>query len=169
MNLEILKFKYEQARERDAFEISLGDTLDVKGSILLAAVAIMASLSVYILGMGGIPPCLREAQIAAIAAMSIGAALTIGQLWPRNYSLDEMPEVYSNWMDSEVEQDAGDLNSAIGKTIQLAIDLANEGISANHKINKLKSALLHAAFYFVAASMALNLGCLLFAVSAMSR
>ena len=172
MNMDILRFRYEHARDRDSFELSLGDALDVKGSILLAAIAIMATLSGYILGIGRVPELLRLAQVLSVAILSIGGILTIGELWPRDYLLYDTPEAYSKWMsdiESRQNQPAGGGNVALIEILQGAVEIANEGITENHRINKRKSALLNAAFYSVVASLIINLGSLLFVVTVLRQ
>jgi hypothetical protein len=160
MDRDVMDFMHGLARQRDAFEVSLGDTLDVKGSILLAAIPIVAALTGYILTVRNIPLCLYVAQVSCSVFLALAGVLVIAELWPRDYYLDAMPESFAAWIRDTVSESSDDAQTAIVKILEGDIENCCEGIAINHKINVTKSRLLNWAFFSLVAAVAVSLGSL---------
>lgn len=150
----------EAAFERDRLEFSLGDTLDVKSGILLAAITVLGTLTGGLLAISDLAKPLQTAQMISLGLLAIGACFTVWSIWPRSYLMPDMPEVYAGWMRELKEYYKDDAERAesefeIGLTAK-----ANERVERNHGINAMKSRWLFRAFVPTLIALLIDLGTL---------
>lgn len=160
MNQEILGPFSDDVRSRDAYELSLGDVLDVKVSILLAAITFLAGLSGGILLSVGLPLILKAGQIISLATISGAGILALLELRPRTYKLPDLPSAWARWIKS-LEMHYAGKEEQISLTYRAYVEgftaRAEERIEQNHAINLTKSRLMAGCFCLIAASLVINL------------
>jgi hypothetical protein len=160
MNQETLRGFSDDVRSRDACELSLGDVLDVKVSILLVAITFLAGLSGGILISVKLPLVLKVGQIISLAALSVAGTLALFELRPRNYDFPDLPKFWDAWIKSLEKHYAGKEGKAdlIYRTyVGGFIKRAEERIEKNHAINLTKSRLMTYCFWATGLSLAINL------------
>ncbi len=163
---QVLLF-HERAYERllaeigskDDLAVRLGDTLDVKASILLVVITFLATQTAYFLDKHatGTPHYLLEGAGIILALATIAAFV---ELWPRTYM---MPVPESSGVDRAAElrdfysQHADvDVSTMLGEFTKDQIGWARTRIATNQGINRQKSTYLSLSFYFIAVGMVLN-------------
>src|ERR1700739_2676174 len=100
------QFLGEKTQERDQFELDLGDTFDVKASIVLLILTFLGTISATILTADKVPLVPKLAQIPVIAVTVISGIFCVACLWPKDYLFDDLPDSYMNWLDDLGESDA---------------------------------------------------------------
>jgi hypothetical protein len=147
-------FLGEKTKERDRFELELGDTFDVKASIVLLILTFLGTISATMLTADKVSAVPKLAQIPVIAATVISGILCVACLWPKDYLFDDLPETYTNWLvdlgDSESERLEG--------VVRLSLELANTRIIHNHALNKTKASSLNGAFWTMSVALFVELG-----------
>jgi hypothetical protein len=151
-----IEFLGERTRERDRFELDLGDTFDVKASIVLLILTFLGTISATMLTADKLPAAAKLAQIPVIAATVISGIFCVACLWPKDYLFDDLPEAYSNWLAALGESDSEQLDGVT----RLSLELANGRITHNHSLNRTKTWLLNGAFWFMALALFVELGAL---------
>jgi len=145
----------EYAFQRDQQEFNLGDTLDIKTGLILAALTFLAIQSGELLRPG---ITIYEAilQTFAIAALVGGGIFVIWELTPRKYDRDRTPEEYSVWIAQKIA--AGHTESEMPNIVEtLRMKLVNERIAANLALNNTKSWAMDRAFWCTMLAFGLNL------------
>ena len=100
MTLQILEWLNAKTESKNNFEVSLGDTLDVKASILLLIITFLATFAAAVLS-SNYEPLWRYAQIASLFFLMISSFYSIGALWPREYTTSEsIPEDFIAWVEN---------------------------------------------------------------------
>lgn len=150
------EFPGERTRERDRFELELGDTFDVKASIVLLILTLLGTISATMLTADKLTAAPKLAQIPVISLVVISGIFCVACLWPKDCLFDDLPETYANWLADRRESDSERLE---GLTI-LSIELANGRITHNHALNKAKAWSLNGAFWFMALALFVELGAL---------
>jgi hypothetical protein len=148
------EFLGERARERDRFELDLGDAFDVKASIVLLILTFLGTISATILTADKVTAVPKLAQIPVIAATVISGIFCVACLWPKDYLFDDLPETYTNWLGGLGESDSEQLEGVTN----LSLELANGRISHNHALNRTKAWSLNGAFWFMASALFIELG-----------
>jgi len=151
-----IEFLGERTRERDRFELDLGDTFDVKASIVLLILTFLGTISATMLTADKLTAVPKPAQIPVIAATVISGIFCVACLWPKDYLFDDLPETYANWLVDLGESDAEQLKGVTN----LSLELANGRITHNHALNKTKAWSLNGAFWFMALALFVELGTL---------
>ena len=151
-----IEFLGERTRERDRFELDLGDTFDVKASIVLLILTFLGTISATMLTADKLTAVPKLAQIPVIAATVISGIFCVACLWPKDYLFDDLPETYANWLVDLGESDAEQLKGVTN----LSLELANGRITHNHALNKTKAWSLNGAFWFMALALFVELGTL---------
>lgn len=154
----------DEIRAKDALEFGLGDTLDVKASILLAAIALLATQTAYFLDkqVSGLPHLLLVGAALLLVLATVAALL---ELWPRDYMapvpesgglnrIEELSQFYSEFEDADADFILAELTK---DEIEWAIDR----IGRNRKANNFKSRFLNLSFYLTLVAMGLNIATLL--------
>jgi hypothetical protein len=150
------EFLGERTRERDRFELELGDAFDVKASIVLLILTFLGTISATMLTADSLTKIPKLAQIPVIAAIVISGIFCVACLWPKDYLFDDLPETYANWLDGLGESDAERLEGVT----TLSLELATGRITHNHALNKTKAWSLNGAFWFMAVAPFVELGAL---------
>jgi len=170
-NAEVIKFHeaaYERVLEgmfaKDDLSIKLGDTLDVKASVLLAAITLIATQTAYFLdkGVAG----LSHYLLIGAGVLLVGAmAFAFIELWPRKYTL---PRPEKSSIDRVAElRDFYAQHENVESSLMLAeftkdeIGWAQTRISENQAVNRTKSKSLEWSFYLTALAMIFNIATLL--------
>ncbi len=148
------EFLGERARERDRFELELGDAFDVKASIVLLILTFLGTISATMLTAQILTRVPKLAQIPVIAAIVVSGVFCVACLWPKNYLLDDLPATYTNWLANLEESDPARLERITG----LSLELANGRITHNHALNKTKAWALNGAFWSMAVALFVELG-----------
>lgn len=151
-----IEFLGERTRERDRFELDLGDTFDVKASIVLLILTFLGTISATMLTADKLTAVPKLAQIPVIAAIVISRIFCVACLWPKDYLFDDLPETYANWLVDLGESDSEQLDGVRS----LSLELANGRITHNHALNKTKAWSLNGAFWFMALALFVELGTL---------
>jgi hypothetical protein len=148
---------------KDDLTLKLGDTLDVKASILLAAIALLATQTAYFLDK---QTSRLTHDLLIFAALSLGAAMVCAfvELCPRRYM---MPAPDSSGVSRAGElRDFYSQHADVGADVMFdeftknEIEWAQKRIAANRRINRIKSFCLEYSFYFTAVAMTLNIATL---------
>ena len=95
---EALEWLCERAEKKSEYELDLANVLDVKGGILLAIIALLASdpLRVFVGVPGGVT---AKALEIIFAILLFGAAtFAVCELWPRVYRSDPLPSENFEWI-----------------------------------------------------------------------
>jgi hypothetical protein len=150
----------ETTLDRDRMELSLGDTLDVKTGILLAAITVLGALTSTLLGSSTIGKPLETAQIVSLGLLATGAFFAVWAIWPRNYLLPDLPDAYAKWMHDLTRHYEHNLEQAESEFESGIMKQANERIHRNHRINASKSRWLFRAFWPTLLALLIDLGTL---------
>ena len=148
---------------KDDLAVKLGDTLDVKASILLAAITLLATQTAYFLDKQT-PGVAHYLLIGAAVLLSLATGCAFAELWPRTYMMP-VPETSGVSRATEL-QDFYSQREGINAETMLAeftkneMGWAEERIIANQRINHFKSKALEWSFYLAATAMALNIATL---------
>jgi hypothetical protein len=149
----------EMVRERDVFELSQGDAIDVKASIALVLVTFLGTVSGTLVDSASLGCCWHIAQLFSIAAVIIAGTLVMLSVWPRDYSGADLPQKYIAWEKSleDALQDNLDKETMLNQAIQDGLDnAALARIEVNYRINGTKAKLLAWAFWFILASVIID-------------
>ncbi len=150
----------EATTDRDRMELSLGDTLDVKTGILLAAIAVLGALTSGLLTNGSLGKGVQTAQIVSLGMLSVGAFFAVWAIWPRDYLLPELPDAYAKWL-LDLRNHYGNAQDQAESAFEIGmISKANERIHRNHRINRIKSRWLFRAFVPTFIALLIDLGTL---------
>src|ERR1035437_8609298 len=156
---EISKLQADYARERDAREFSLGDTLDVKTSVILAVIVFLATQSEHFFE-STLNSCMRELQYLSVVALVLGGIFAVIELVPRDYAGEGPPSSYDTWVRDLETYYAGKENAdalIVEEAIKGRVAKATERIETNIAINKRKSQFLYLCFICTTVSLAANL------------
>ena len=149
----------ERLNAKDELTYQRGDTLDVKGSIVLVVVTFLAGESADLLARGNITSFGKSAQVVAAVSVALAGVFVWAQLWPRGYEV-EAAEKLPQWK-AELEQFYEDDPDASGKVSAVLaagiVERATERIYANDAINKMRSNLLLGSYIFATLSLGINL------------
>ncbi len=148
------EFIVERTRERDRFELELGDAFDVKASIVLVILTFLGTISATMLLADGLTRMAKLAQIPVIASVAISGIFCVACLWPKDYLLDDLPEKYADWLAGLGESESERLESLTS----LSVKLANGRITHNHALNKTKTWSLNGAFWSMSVALFVELG-----------
>jgi hypothetical protein len=146
-------------RERDVFELSQGDAIDVKASIALVLITFLGTVSGTLVDSASLGYCWHITQLFSIAAVIIAGTLVMLSVWPRNYSGADLPQEYIAWVNSleDALRDDPDKETTLNQAIQDGLDnAALARIEVNYKINGTKSMLLAWAFWFILAALVID-------------
>jgi hypothetical protein len=143
--------------ERDRQELALGDTLDVKSGILLALIAVLATVSGTLLADPHLGQLYGVAQIASLCIAATGAFCAVWSLFPRDYSLPGAPEAYRRFFEGVGLAFPDDPDGGEHYAIEGIASLAAQRIEVNHALNATKSKWLNFAFFPAIIALTINL------------
>jgi hypothetical protein len=147
-------FLGERTKERDRFELELGDAFDVKASIVLLILTFLGTISATMLLAEGLTRIAKLAQIPVIASIVISGVFCVAGLWPKDYLLDDLPEAYAKWLAGLQGTDS----EKVEKAVDLSIQLANGRIKHNHALNIIKAWSLNGAFWSMSIALFIEMG-----------
>jgi hypothetical protein len=154
----------EEMNEKDDLTLRLGDTLDIKASILLAAITLLATQTAYFLDkrQTGVANYLL---IGSVILLCCGTIAAFWELWPRTYLLP-VPEKSGIDRAAELrgfysQHEGVEAGTMFAEFTKDEIGWAQFRISTNQNINKFKSKCLEWSFYLTGAAMVLNIATLL--------
>jgi hypothetical protein len=159
MMASILELLRADIRSRDEAEFSLGDTLDVKASILLVVVIFLADVTGGLLASKSphAHVILIWAQLLCAIFLLISGGLIVYAVWPRAY-LMEIETRASNLLRYFEEDPSTETDLSVGEQIlREDISKAVDRVRHNHAINVRKSRILSWAFYAALPALALEL------------
>jgi hypothetical protein len=137
MQKEIEDSIFDDATKLDEINYQIGDTLDVKASIIFVVLTFLATMSGQILAIPGLPPPVKYFQLASILLLIIAGAFTILALWPRVFDVPPDPEESAKYSDKLEEKYKGRQDAV--KLVRDAFIAAwfkniNERIARNRRI-----------------------------------
>jgi|GEM_PF-5934068 len=148
------------AYERDRQEFALGDTLDIKTGLILAALTFLAIQTGDLLKTSATPTQVAL-QGFSILGLIVGGILAVAELWPRDYGRDASPQKYMDWVRGidkyrEEYPETGTEPVTVEQLNAARVQTAVSNVETNLALNRKKSTLMFSAFFCVAASFALN-------------
>jgi hypothetical protein len=149
----------ELAAARAEREFALGDTLDVKMSVVLAIAVFLAGQSDELLRSNP-GPIIHALQMASVAALIVGGVFAIAELWPRDYPVEADPAKFRRYAEEIQAQyhDGSDSEQSAEEEFARGVGtMAEERATATIQVNKKKSALLSSSFYAIAIAFLLNI------------
>lgn len=144
---------------KDDLLFKLGDTFDVKASILLIVITFAGTQTAYFFNrhLAVFPHFVQYLSVFFLVLATVAA---IVELWPRTYHM-VAPEVNSASRIEELKAHYADYPECspeiVSELIRNEIEWANFRIAANKKMNATKSLWLNLAFYPAVAAVALNI------------
>lgn len=138
---------HDMVLDRDRFELSLGDTLDVKAGIVLAVITLLGTLTAALLASTSLGKCIQAAQLASLFLLVLGSLFAVWTLVPRGYFLPNLPDEYAKWfqrLEQHYKDNPAEADLQVAKEIS---NLAMERIKKNHDINRKKSRYLVLSFW----------------------
>src|SRR5690348_2991559 len=96
-SLEIEKLKAENAKEKDTKQFSLGDTLDVKASVILVVIVFLATESGDFF-RSNLGVWETRLQYFSVVMLVIAGILAFIELCPREYKTDDSVEAFGEWL-----------------------------------------------------------------------
>lgn len=154
---EVLQAFESMVCERDRQEFALGDTLDIKTGLILAALTFLAIQSSDLIHNGLSSYC-KVAQGVSVVALIIGGIFVTLELWPSDYAREANPAKYQEWL-AEMEkfqQQNPDEPMTPEKLRAARVDSALKSVATNSAINKKKSNLMLYAFTCTMVAFAVN-------------
>lgn len=149
---------------KDDLAVKLGDTLDVKASILLLVITFLATQTAYFLDKS---PTALPHHLLVCSGMLLGCATiaALVELWPRTYMLP-LPEKSGVERAAELRDFYGqhegvEAGVMVAEFTKNQMGWAQSRIASNQAINRNKSKCLEWSFYFTAIAMLLNMVTLL--------
>jgi hypothetical protein len=143
-----LAWLYEISKRKEDREVSLGDTLDVKASIILVIVAFLGATSGTILSSADLGLSIKLLQIVTLISLAVSGLCAFGALWPKDYWMEDFPSEYKSWV-AQIEQDREErkfFKPAISVILESDMNTIAERIDKNSGHNKDKSAWLIRSF-----------------------
>jgi hypothetical protein len=149
----------EAVLERDRALFTMGDTLDVKASIVLVLITFLATLTSDILHDHALSAPLRLAQVLSAMLLAAGAICSVASLWPKDFQV-ETGEGFAEWLQDLRTHYASEPEPDLSVSAAIAdgrIARAHERIVHNRALTEWKSQLVFWAFAITATAMVLNL------------
>jgi hypothetical protein len=153
---EVLNAIEPLAYERDRQEFALGDTLDIKTGLILAALTFLAIQSGELIH-AGLPLSQQVFQYISVGALIVGGILATVELWPIDYDREASPDKYLDWLETESQNQGLSGSEAVASLLTKGrLTRTLERINTNFTANKRKSRFMRASFLFVVLSFAAN-------------
>ncbi|MHB8526036.1 MAG: hypothetical protein ACYDD2_07765 [Candidatus Acidiferrales bacterium] len=153
---------YERAKQKSAYELDLCNVLDVKGGILLAIIAIIASDPLRAFSSAPDEVWAKTAIIIFGTTLLAAAIFSISELWPKEYRSDPLPSQDCQWVENLREHfksnpiDNERLEDSVWKEIvRVSLENLQGRASENSKLNESKIRHLSRSFRLTAFSIGL--------------
>lgn len=138
--------------ERDRQEFSLGDTLDIKTGLVLAALTFLALQSAELI-RSGLPLMQKIVQYASVSSLVLGGIFAAWELLPANYDREATPDKYVDWLETERQKNP----DLVAQTLMNGrLKRAMERVTGNLAVNKRKSRFMVASFVCALVSFGAN-------------
>ncbi len=144
----VLETLRADVRSQDQAELSLGDTLDVKASILLVIVVFLEGITVDLISAKWpLRTAALDFQLACGALLAVSGILILRVIWPTDYSVED--ENRAQELLSYFEDNPGAAVDLLVTEVILKSDITItlERVTNNHAVNARKSNILYWAFY----------------------
>jgi hypothetical protein len=150
----------EHLPDQDELEFDLGDTLDIKMSIVLVLIVFLAEQSSKFLEIS-MPLHWHNIQRGAVGVLIVAGILSLWELFPRTYKTRMGHDEFLAWVQQlrEFYEHEGVVNpeAKIAEFIRIKdAQRTRERIAANKGLNARKSTALSWSFYFVILAVLLN-------------
>lgn len=158
--------KVEAAKEQDERELALGDTLDIKTSIVLVIITFLATQSETLLKATEKLRWWHIAQRCSVVFLVIAGLLAIAELIPRKYRFRMPLDEFLPWANGVLDSYKRRPNLLDPETEAVAhieneeIEKAKDRFLANREINDSKSRFMKWSFRATFAALLLNLATL---------
>jgi hypothetical protein len=154
---EVLDVMEPLVYERERQEFALGDTLDIKTGLILAALTFLAIQSGELIH-SGLSLSQHVAQYVSVAALIIGGCFAAIELYPIDYDREATPDKYFNWLETVRDTLAGKAEANFAEQVAEArIKRAMKRVNNNLAANKRKSKWMIASFFCALLSFAANI------------
>lgn len=151
----------EFVKSQDQLEFQLGDTLDIKTSIVLVVITFLAAQSTdFLRATPALSPFWHYMQVLSVLCLIMAAGMALYELFPREYTVRMAPAEFLEWVRklSVFYKDDIDAESKIVDAIGDAeLEKIKTRFARNSAINAAKSKLLEWSFYFMLVTLVLNL------------
>lgn len=153
----------ERLYAKDAMELDLGNTLDVKASLVLVLITFLAAQTQDWLAKGTLGNSERLGQIVAAASLGAALLLAVAGLWLRKYQV-ELPEQLNVWL-AQLREFYGEQSDAETEieisVLGWQVDRTLERIRVNGKVNTQRTEFISWSFRCTAAALLIDLATLL--------
>jgi hypothetical protein len=150
MNFKILQALGEDADRLDDMLFNLGDTLDVKASIVLVLAAFLGTVSGAVLALHELPSWVKLAQAAAVIALGCIVVFCLIALWPSEFGTPpgvERWERYVVELADDYKNDPHGLDAILLELRGSRLTNAKERIVTNRRLTTRKTKYNTYAFY----------------------
>jgi hypothetical protein len=150
----------ELTKRVDELNYAVGDTLDVKSSIILVVITLLGTVSGGIVATANLPATIKLVQSAAVLALVVAGVLTLIALWPREFSIPPRPERHWDYLNGLEQYYAGEPHAEQRVVADFDAELerlARERIICNNQLASKKTKLNSGAFYATAVAVTLEL------------
>jgi hypothetical protein len=149
----------EELTAKDDLVFKLGDTLDMKSSIVLVVITFLGTQTAYFFDKH--PSGLAHSfQVASVMFLALATLAAIVGLWPRNYWMTQPEKLVTNRIEELTEyfsKESGDLESNVLGQLGLdEIGWATKRIADNKIKNTDKAHCLYTAFAGTALALLCN-------------
>jgi hypothetical protein len=153
----------EYAFQRDQQEFNLGDTLDIKTGLILAALTFLAIQSGELIKpWPSVHQTFAQAitivclQAISVVCLILAGGFSVYELMPREYDRDPTPEEYVTWI--EQKKEAGHQELELPNIVaELRLKLVNQRIATNLAINMKKTKAMNRAFWLMVFAFGFNI------------
>jgi hypothetical protein len=158
---ELNRLIAENLPAQDELEFELGDTLDIKMSIVLVVIVFLADQSRKFLE-SPMPLHWENFQRVSVFALIVAGGLSLWELFPREYKTRMGQDEFLGWVEQlKAFYDHEGVANPDAKIVELIrikdAERTSERIAANKSINARKSRAMEWSFYSVMIAVALNL------------
>lgn len=153
----------EHVKAQDQLEFELGDTIDIKTSIVLVIIIFLATQIGGFFASSSMPLHWRILQIISAVSLTAAGMSCLFELWPKNYKARTDSADFVEWVERTAKYyRAASLDSKVAEEIRTKeFEKAKDRVANNSFVNAFKLKAMHWAFRFTALSLFLNLTTLL--------
>jgi hypothetical protein len=161
---EIEQIILDNLQSQNELEYQLGDTLDIKTSIVLVVITFLATLSSGLLTTQ-MPRHWHNIQLASVGCLIFAGLLSVWELIPRTYKVGLAPDKFFEWVQGvKTFYGAEGVSDPDERSLEFIhrkrIDQLRARFTHNRTINAMKSNVVTCVFILTFASLILNLSTL---------
>ncbi|HEY0703079.1 MAG TPA: hypothetical protein VGD60_09955 [Candidatus Acidoferrales bacterium] len=150
MNDKILQAVWEDAARLDDLLFTLGDTLDVKASIVLVLATLLGAVTGSILALDLLAPWVKLAQAVAVLGIFCTVVFCLVALWPSTFGTPPGVEGWEGFVTElagDYKDDPHGLDAVLLELQGGRLGKAKQRIAINRKLTKRKAKFNKYAFY----------------------